>query len=98
MMMPTRLWTCYWARRRLQRYLDADPAAPLSAAEIARVEAHLAICARCVELAQDYRGLRRELATWSQRWAPNRDLVDRMHATVRQLVAEDTGSGETWQA
>lgn len=62
------------------------------------MEAHLAICARCVELAQDYRGLRRELATWSQRWAPNPDLVDRMHATVRQLVAEDTGSGETWQA
>lgn len=25
--------TCMWARRRIQRYLDSDPAAPLSAAE-----------------------------------------------------------------
>lgn len=90
-MMLTRLWICYWARRRLQRYLDADPAAPLSAAEIARLNTHLATCARCAGLAEDYRGLRRALAGWSQRRAPDPDLVERVHATVRQLVAEDAG-------
>lgn len=90
-MMLTRLWTCHWARRRLQRYLDADPSAPLSAAEIRRLETHLATCERCAELTEDYRGLRRALAAWSQRRTPDPALVARMHATVQQLVAGDVG-------
>lgn len=90
-MMLTRLWTCHWARRRLHRYLDADPSAPLTADEIRRLGAHLATCERCAELAEDYRGLRRALAAWSQRCAPDPALVARMHTTVQHLVAEDAG-------
>ena len=32
--------TCHWSARRIQRYLDADPAAQLDADEIRRLEAH----------------------------------------------------------
>ncbi len=88
-MMLTRLWTCRWARRHLQRYLDADPSAPLTAAEIRRLRSHLATCERCAELAEDYRGLRRALAAWSQRRAPKPALVARMHTTVQHLAAGD---------
>lgn len=89
--MLTRLWTCHWARRRLQRYLDADPSAPLTAGEIRRLEAHLATCERCTELTEDYRGLRRALAAWSQRRAPDPALLARMHTMVQHLVAGDAG-------
>jgi len=61
--MITGWWTCPWARRRLQRYRDADPAAALSPVEIRRLEAHLAICASCAAVAEEYRALRRALAS-----------------------------------
>lgn len=54
--------TCHWSARRIQRYLDGDPAAPLTDDEQARLEEHLAICARCHEVARQHRLLRRSLA------------------------------------
>lgn len=89
MVNPSRMWTCRWARRRVHRYLDADPSLPLTAREVRRLEAHLAICARCATTAADHRALRRALADWSQRYAPDPAMVERMHATVRDLVVED---------
>ncbi|MGI8415656.1 MAG: anti-sigma factor family protein [Nakamurella sp.] len=85
------MWTCQWAGRRIQRYLDADPAAPLTAAEVHRLETHLATCEKCATTTEDYRGLRRVLATWSRRRAPDPVLVERVRDTARQLIAEDTG-------
>lgn len=89
MVNPSRMWTCHWARRRVHRYLDADRSLPLTAREIRRLEAHLAICARCATTASDYRKLSRALADWSQLRAPDPAMVERMRATVRDLVAED---------
>ncbi len=62
----TSMWTCHWARRRLQRYFDADPSARLTRVEVHRLEAHLATCERCTALAGDHRGLHRALL---RRWA-----------------------------
>lgn len=89
MSMLTTMWTCHWARRRIQRYLDADPAAPLTAADLLRLEAHLAVCERCASSVEEARGLRRALAAWSVRRAPDPELVDRVRDTTRALIAQD---------
>ncbi len=89
MVNPSTMWTCHWARRHVHRYLDADPSLPLTTREIRGLQAHLATCARCATTAEDFRRLREALADWSQRRAPDPALVQRMHATVRDLVADD---------
>ena len=57
--------TCHWSGRRIERYLDADPSAPLTPAEVARLEAHLASCERCAKLAGQHHALHRALSLWS---------------------------------
>lgn len=91
MSMLSTMWTCHWAGRRIQRYLDTDPAAPLTAQEVHRLETHLATCAKCTATAEDYRGIRRALATWSERRTPDPVVVSRVRDTARQLIAEDAG-------
>ncbi|MBK8460161.1 MAG: zf-HC2 domain-containing protein [Micropruina sp.] len=58
------LITCHWTARRVQRYLDADPSALLTPAEVARIEAHLAMCAKCTQVAAEHRALHGALSTW----------------------------------
>lgn len=91
MMSLTVMWTCHWARRRIQRYLDADPAAPLSAADVHRLEAHLATCDKCTALAAEYRGLRGALAHWAARRAPDPAAVMRLRLAAERLITEDAG-------
>lgn len=81
--------TCHWSARRLQRYLDADPAAPLDAGEAQRLETHLATCAKCAAAAKEYRGLRRALARWSQRRLPDPAITARLRLAAERLMAED---------
>ncbi len=83
--------TCRWAARRIQRYLDADPAALLDGAEVRRLEAHLVVCARCGGLAEEYRGLSRALAGWSLQRLPDPQLVARVRSMAEQLIREDSG-------
>lgn len=67
-MMMTTAWqmiTCHWTARRLQRYLDADPAAPLTPGEVARLEEHVAACTRCAEVMLQSRLVRSALSQWS---------------------------------
>jgi anti-sigma factor RsiW len=89
MMSLTSMWTCHWARRRLQRYLDADPAAPLTADELHRIEGHLATCDRCTALAEEYRGLRRALVSWSARRAPDPAALARLRLSAERLIGQD---------
>ena len=81
--------TCRWAARRIQRYLDSDPAAPLDPAELSRLEAHLAACARCSGRAEQYRALSRALAQWSDQHRPDPQLVARAHERAERLIAEE---------
>ncbi|TAM85244.1 MAG: zf-HC2 domain-containing protein [Jatrophihabitans sp.] len=80
--------TCRWAARRIQHYLDADPAAHLDAVEVARLEAHLAACARCGGRADQYRALAAALRSWSDRNTPDPRLVARMHDAAERIVAQ----------
>ncbi|MGH3437985.1 MAG: zf-HC2 domain-containing protein [Sciscionella sp.] len=81
--------TCPWTARRLHRYLDTDPSAPLTPDEVHRLEAHLAVCVRCRAAAEEYRALRRALAGLAAQQAPDPQLVDRMRHAAARIAAED---------
>ncbi len=78
--------TCHWSARRIQRYLDSDPAALLDPSEIRRLEAHLAQCQRCRTAAAEYRQIDSALSRWASRRMPDRQSVIHMHEVVDRLV------------
>ncbi len=84
------LLACHFTARRLQRYLDADPAAPLTATEVRRLEAHLADCDRCSSAAADFRSMRWAMLRLSRLVGPDPAAVQRLHSTVDQLLEEDS--------
>ena len=88
--MIKKMLTCHWSGRRLQRYLDADPSALLEPAEVARLEAHLAVCAKCAAAEREFGQIRSSLSRWSTATMPDENSV----AHLRQLVDRLTG-GET---
>ena len=81
--------TCHWSARRIQRYLDADPAARLTPGEISRLEAHLATCDRCTQIAAEHRALHRALSLWSGGTAVDPQSVDRVKDFLSTLSDED---------
>lgn len=81
--------SCHFTAKRLQRYLDADPAAPLEPAEIRRLEAHLAECDRCSSAAADFRSMRWAMLRLSRLVGPDPAAVQRLHRAVDQLLEED---------
>jgi len=90
--MISKIWmtlTCRWSARRLQRYLDADPAALLDPSEIRRLEAHLAECDKCRAAASEFRQIDSALSRWALRRMPDPDSVTRMHDVVDRLVRGD---------
>lgn len=80
---------CHWAARRIQRFLDRDPSAPLSPSETRRLAGHLNTCARCSAAVEEYRGLRRSLLRWSQRHPADPAAVRRLRLESDRLMAED---------
>lgn len=82
--------TCHWSARRIQRYLDADPSAPLTPGEVAKIEAHLAMCEKCTQTAEEHRSLHRALSRWPGAPAPDPDSVQRLRTFVAQLPDDET--------
>jgi hypothetical protein len=87
----TTMLTCRWSARRIQRYLDSDPAALLEAAQVHRLQEHLAMCERCASAAEDYRGMRRALGAWSQRHGPDATMIARVRLAAELVMVEDLG-------
>ena len=87
----TTMWTCRWSARRIQRYLDADPSASLSAEDVRRLETHLATCEKCTAEAEEYRGVRRALEQWARGRTPDPAVVARVHLAAHRLMADDHG-------
>lgn len=83
-----RMITCHWSAHRIQRYLDADPAAPLTPGEVARLESHLAICEKCAQVAEEHRALSRLLSYWPGRPMPDPSAVIRLREFVDELVGD----------
>lgn len=82
------LMTCRWSAHRIQRYLDADPSASLSAGEVARLEAHLAICQTCSQTAAEHRALHRALHRWAAP-GPDPQAVRRLEDYAREVAGRD---------
>lgn len=83
--------TCRWSGRRIQRYIDADPAAPLSPEELRRLEAHLAVCERCAAAATESRGIKVALARLADRRTPDPTRVARLRLQAQRLSHGDLG-------
>ncbi|NYF99226.1 zf-HC2 domain-containing protein [Janibacter cremeus] len=81
--------TCHWSARRIQRYLDADPAAPLTPGEISRLEGHLATCARCTRVVAEHRTLHRALSLWSGGMDVDPGSVQRIRDFLTTINDED---------
>lgn len=86
-----RMLTCHWSARRIQRYLDADPAAPLTPGEVTRLERHLATCTRCTGVFTEHRALNRALSAWSGRAYVDPAAVDRVRHFLDDLTEGRTG-------
>jgi hypothetical protein len=82
------MWTCHWAARRIQRYLDADPSASLTPGEVSRLEDHLAVCEKCTQVAHDHRALRRAWTAWPGRPKADPEAVDRLRAYLATLTTQ----------
>lgn len=81
--------TCRWSARRIQRYLDSDPAALLTDGEIRRLEAHLAQCDRCSAAAAEYRQIDTALSRWAARRIPDPQSVTHMRQVLDRIVRGD---------
>ena len=82
--------TCHWSARRIQRYLDADPAAPLTPGEIVRLEGHLATCEKCTRVLSEHRVLHRALSRWSGVSEVDPQSVARVRTFLSTLSDEDS--------
>ncbi len=82
--------TCHWSARRIQRYLDADPAARLTPGEISRLEGHLATCEKCTQVVTEHRALHRALSLWSGGTGVDPRSVDRVRDFLSTINHEDT--------
>lgn len=83
--------TCRWSARRIQRYLDADPSAPLTAADVTRLEAHLAVCDRCTAAVDEVRGIKSALGRLAEIDAPDPAQVARLRLESERLAHEEMG-------
>ncbi len=82
--------TCHWSARRIQRYLDADPAARLTPGEISRLEGHLTTCEKCTQVAAEHRSLHGALSLWSVGTAADPRSVDRVRHFLSTVNDQDT--------
>lgn len=82
---------CKWTTRRLQRYIDMDPAATLSAQDIIRVRAHLAECEKCSTSVDDYKRMNIALRWVGKNTAPDESSLERLREKLRQITLADRG-------
>lgn len=87
------MMACHWSARRIQRYLDADPAAPLTPGQVARLEGHLATCERCTRVAAEHRALHRTLSLWSAAVAVDPASVHRIREFLAVIGGPGAGDG-----
>ena len=78
---------CHWVKSHLTQYLDRDPSAPLTDAEMRRLEAHIAICDRCAAVSEDYRET--STALRQLRTHVDQESVDRLSSSLKKLISEE---------
>lgn len=79
--------TCHFTARRISRYLDADPSAPLTTGEIHRLEDHLTKCNRCQTAMSQYRSIAAALERRRLTRGPDEQAVMHMRDVVDRIVS-----------
>ncbi len=77
--------TCWWAARRLDRYIDGDPSARLSSVEAARLERHASTCRRCARDLAERRRVRDDLRGLGRRRPVDVAALERLDAVAAGL-------------
>ena len=77
-------------RSHLSEFLDRDPAAPLSAQDMTRLQRHIAICERCASLSEDYREISVALSQYRQ--IPDMESIKRLSKSLSKLTSTDETS------
>jgi anti-sigma factor RsiW len=77
---------CKWTARRLQQYIDMDPAAELSEGEITRVRAHLAECEKCSTSVTDYTKINKTLRWMGESNVPDEMTLNRLKSKLDQIA------------
>ncbi len=77
--------TCWWAARRLDRYIDADPSAMLDAAEAQRLERHAATCRRCAADLAERQRVQESLRGFGARRLTEPASLERLDAIAAEL-------------
>jgi len=80
---------CWLAASRVERYLDADPSAPLGEVERARLATHLAVCDRCSRAAARHQVLRACLRRLGDRQRPDDAAVARLQHLVHTIATPE---------
>jgi len=78
---------CHWVKSHLTQYLDRDPSAPMSEAELIRLEAHIAICERCAAVSENYRETSKALS--QLRTHVDQESIDRLSNSLKRLISEE---------
>lgn len=84
-------WNCRWSAHRIQRYIDADPAARLDVSDANRLRIHLVMCAKCLTATEEHRALARELLRISIHHPPAKSVITRVRRTAEEELLQDTG-------
>lgn len=80
---------CWLAASRVERYLDADPSAPLRPDERERLAAHLAVCDRCNRAAARHQVLRASLRRLGDHHHPDPVAVARLQHLVHTIATDE---------
>jgi len=83
------MWECRRTARSLQRFLDRDPAAPLSEVDLERVEIHLAECKKCTALSEECQALHQALQHLGEAMQPGPDSVDRVRLALERAIESE---------
>ena len=83
--------TCRWASRRLRWYLDRDPSALLTDAELRRLDAHLTTCEKCEMLSAEYGWIAGLLARLAVTCEPEPVAIERVRRRLGRDLMDDEG-------
>ncbi|MBI3430186.1 MAG: zf-HC2 domain-containing protein [Actinobacteria bacterium] len=76
---------CHWVKSHLTQYLDRDPSAPLTDAELRRLEVHIALCDKCAAVSEDYRETSKALS--QLRTHVDQESINRLSDSLKRLTS-----------
>ena len=85
---------CKINSRRLSRYIDRDPDAPLNESEIRKVKAHIAECEKCTAVVTDFTNMKSAMRWLGANQPPDESGIERLKHALDLKSAEPGGLEE----